>query len=102
MKWHPQSVTELFELAEPPNGNAKLASRIYEFAEQLTERRARALAPLNRRTSDIRWWELSGTTVYFQVDLQPMRVLHVCDSSTTHKRVRCAREARARYRVPND
>lgn len=69
---------------------------MYEFAKRLTSRRARNLPKLAGNNPDIRWWDFGDMTIYFRIDVSPIKVVKVGRTDTAQNRTNCVRDARAR------
>ncbi len=97
--WLAASVDELTALAlEKPPRSARLAGRIYEFASQLNEERARSLPKVGRGNPDIRWWEIGHVITCFRVDVAPPIVLLIGPAKTPYEREQSIEQAVARCR----
>lgn len=96
-KWHPKAHEEIATYARSrPPGSGRMAGQIYEFAQRMTSRRAESLPSLGPGNPDIRWWDFTHVTIYFRVDVRPIRVVHVGESRTPQQRSESEKKARSR------
>ncbi len=95
--WNKEAAEELKRYARSRRlGAGSRAGQLYQFARQLTPRRAAALPKLTDPDRDIRWWDLGDMTIYFRITPPPITVVKVGATKTPQQRSDCERVARSR------